>query len=145
MIFKYFTYVLILQKCYHISSLIACLSIKSIKYIIKASFYNYPQSPLLEFRDLWLRNFSWRFTYKFSFNHHFAETLFFAFVSLHIFSQRFTNHYTPMLQIFHEKWKWKTTVRIARHVKWLMTCYVRRRCRTNSEIVANTTGFSYHV
>jgi len=64
MIFKYITHVLILQKCYHVSSTIACLYIRYINNT-KPSFYNFPQSPLLEFRDSWLRDFSWCSIYKF--------------------------------------------------------------------------------
>ena len=76
MIFKYFTNVLILQKCYHVSFIIACLFIRYINYT-KSSFHNYSQSPL-EFRDSWLRDFSWHSTYKCSFDDPSVETLFFA-------------------------------------------------------------------
>jgi len=105
MIFKYITYVLILQKCYHVPSTIACLFRRYINNT-KSSFYNFPQSPLLEFRDSWLRDFSWCSIYKFlliTLLQKLFLSLSFVKFFLHKFSQRLANHYIFLLPNIHEK------------------------------------------
>ena len=109
----------------HVSFIIACLSIRYINYT-KSSFHNYSQSPL-EFRDSWLRDFSWHSTYKFPFDHSSVERLFFASsISLCInFLINSRESLYIIIYVANSSWKVQTTVRITWHAKWLTICYDR--------------------